>query len=149
MVTGILSKKPQTAAVSRSGVPLRIAFGQGSQTLHRLWFSRGKVLTKQGFFQAALTSFDAALKCQPDHTESWMFRGVVLTHLKRYQPALTSFDRALELSPQHREAWIFRGAVLTYLERQTEATHSYAIALQLQQEHPQPRQDYPMWMPVF
>jgi tetratricopeptide (TPR) repeat protein len=119
-----------------------------SKTIQRLWFAKGKVLTKQGYYEAALTSFDAALKIQPDHCKSWVFRGIVLTHLEQYKSALASLDRALELSPSQREAWIFRGAVLKYLGRHDEALASYSKALTLQQADVELCNEYPLWLPA-
>lgn len=123
--------------------------GDTSKTIHRLWFSRGRALTKQGYYETALASFDAALRLRPGHCPSWIFRGVVLAHLKRYRSALASFDRALQLSPENREAWLFRGAVLKYLNCHHEAMHSYNTALRMHQETPILCQDYPLWVPAI
>jgi tetratricopeptide (TPR) repeat protein len=117
-------------------------------TIQKLWFSKGKVLTKQGYYEAALASFDASIKLQPNHCKSWVFRGIALTYLEQYRAALASFERALEISPDHREAWIFRGSVLKYLDRPDEAFESYSQALKLQQQDTEICNDYPLWLPI-
>jgi tetratricopeptide (TPR) repeat protein len=140
--TSLLPTTPQQAGKVISNVLSTNA------TIHRLWFARGKILTKQGYYESALTSFDAALRFQSNHHQTWVFRGVVLTHLQRYKSALVSFERALELEPGDREAWIFRGAVLSYLEHHHEAMNSYTRALQIQRREAKACQDYPLWMPT-
>lgn len=90
------------------------------KTLHRLWCSRGAVLTKQGYYEAALASFEAALRIQPNRSKTWVFRGVVLVYLHHYKAALASFNRAIDLSNTNREAWLFRGSVLKELKQYEE-----------------------------
>jgi len=117
------------------------------KALHRLWYGRGKVLTRQGYFEAALASFDAALRLQPRNPQSWIYRGVVLMHMQRYEGALVSFNRALEIAPKSREAWLFQGAVFRYLNCHHEALLSYNAALQLQDDRT--KEDYPLWTPAM
>lgn len=137
-----LSGMPVSATVSHH---LRSKSTQ--KTIHRIWCGRGKVLTRQGYYEAALASFDAALQIQPDDHQSWVFRGVALMHLRRYKAALASFNQALELASDDREVWIFRGAVLTYLNHPEEAIKSYQMALNIQRQGTEVCRDYPMWLP--
>lgn len=116
-----------------------------TKTLHRLWCSRGAVLTKQGYYEAALASFEAALRLQPNRSKTWVFHGVVLVHLQCYKAALASFNRAIDLSNTNREAWLFRGSVLKELEQFQEALFSYSQALKLQKQNSDICRDYPMW----
>lgn len=119
-----------------------------AKTIHYIWFIRGKLLAKQGYHEAALASFKAALRIQPNHLQSWIFQGAVLAHLERYPSALASFDQALSLAPDNREAWIFRGSMLAYLNRHTESLHSYSQALKLQKQEEGICKEYPLWMPM-
>ncbi|MGA7934775.1 MAG: tetratricopeptide repeat protein [Kovacikia sp.] len=112
---------------------------------HHIWYGRGKMLTQQCHYEAALASFDTALKFLPDVHQIWIYRGIVLTHLRHYESALASFAKATEIMPQSREAWIFQGAVLTYLDRPQEAIDSYTTALSLQEQSSAIYEDYPMW----
>ncbi|MBM0740783.1 tetratricopeptide repeat protein [Phormidium sp. CLA17] len=116
-----------------------------AKTLHRLWCSRGAVLTKQGYYEAALASFEAALRIQPNRSKTWVFHGVALVHLHHYKAALASFNRALDLSNTNREAWLFRGSVLKELQQYQEALFSYSQALKLQKQNSDVCRDYPMW----
>lgn len=138
------SGKPQAQQVNRRVSPLF----SSERMIQRLWYSRGKVLARQGYHEAALASFDAALRIQPRHHKCWVFRGVVLTHLQQYKAALVSFDRALEIAPDSRECWIFRGAVLTYLNCHHEARTSYSKALMMQKQATDICRDYPLWFPI-
>lgn len=116
-----------------------------TKTLHRLWCSRGAVLTKQGYYEAALASFESALRLQPNRSKTWVFHGVVLVHLNHYKAALVSFNRAIDLSDTNCEAWLFRGSVLKELEQYEEALISYSQALKLQKQNFDICRDYPMW----
>lgn len=118
------------------------------RTLHRLWYAKGKVLAKQGYFDAALASFNAALRFCPNHAKSWVYRGVVLAHLKQPKAALASFDRALALEADSRETWIFRGAILTALGDRPGALRSYNRALALHQNQQQVCNEYPLWCSI-
>lgn len=148
-----MSQLTSVKASPLSGMPVSATVNDHLQakstqkTIHRIWCGRGKVLTRQGYYEAALASFDAALQLQPNDHQSWIFRGVALMHLEQYKAALASFNQALELGANDREVWIFRGAVLTYLNQPEEATKSYQMALRMQQQGRQVCCDYPMWLP--
>ncbi len=119
-----------------------------AKTIHHIWFIRGKLLAKQGYHEAALASFKAALRIQPNHLQSWIFQGAVLAHLGRYPSALASFEQAVTLAPDNREAWIFRGAILASLGDTAESIASYKQALKLLQQEAVICKDYPLWMPT-
>jgi tetratricopeptide (TPR) repeat protein len=65
----------------------------------------GCVLTKLQRYEAALTSFENALKSDPSDWDSLTRRGNVLVQLHRYEEALDSFDRALDLNPAFAPAF--------------------------------------------
>jgi tetratricopeptide (TPR) repeat protein len=135
----VLSKRCDQRSAIKASSPLT------TKSLHRLWCSRGAILTKQGYYEAALASFEAALRIQPNLSKTWVFHGVVLVHLQHYKAALASFNRALDLSNTNREAWLFRGSVLEVLEQHQEALSSYSQALNLQKHNSDICRDYPMW----
>jgi Flp pilus assembly protein TadD len=126
----------------------RIGNSATAKTIHHIWFIRGKLLARQGYYEAALASFKAALRIEPGHLQSWIFQGAVLAHLGRYPAALASFEQATNLAPENREAWIFRGAILASLGRGAESIQCYRQALQMQQQEAVICQDYPLWMPT-
>ncbi len=111
--------------------------------LHRVWYDRGKKLTQQGYYDAALSSFDIALKLQPQEHQIWAYRGIVFAYLNCYESALASFEKALELAPDNRELWVFRGATLKYLNRSQASLESYNRALTIQQQGFTICEDYP------
>lgn len=112
---------------------------------HQLWYGRGRLLAKQGHYQAALTCFNEALRLQQNDLNVWVFRGVMQAHLGLYEAALNSFDRAVAISFCDRSAWIFRGTVLTALNRHADALKSYSVALTLQRQGFSVCEDYPLW----
>jgi len=139
------SENPYPLAKSCTQRSLKINSLLTTQTLHRLWCSRGAILTKQGYYEAALASFEAALRLQPNRSKTWVFHGVTLVHLRHYKAALASFNQALDLSHNNCEAWLFRGSVLKELEQYQEALFSYGQALKLQKQNSDICRDYPMW----
>jgi tetratricopeptide (TPR) repeat protein len=62
------------------------------------------VQSRLGKKDAALASYDRALKVQPDYPQALRNRGVTLRVLKRFEEALASYDRALALQPDYTEA---------------------------------------------
>jgi tetratricopeptide (TPR) repeat protein len=113
----------------------------------QVWYNRGKMLVEQQRYNAAINSFDMALKLQPHETKSLIFRGIALFHLHYYQSALRDFRTATEIAPDNREAWIFQGVVLKALERHSAAMACYQTALLLQ-HRPEAGdfEKYPLWI---
>ena len=54
--------------------------------------------------QAALESFNQALKLNPNYAEALNNRAVVLVSLKKFEEALESYDQAIALRPNYMDA---------------------------------------------
>lgn len=117
-----------------------------SDAIPQIWYNRGKMLVEQQRYNAAVASFDMALKFQPNDPKSLIFRGIALFHLHYYQSALGDFRTAAEMAPDNREAWIFQGAVLKALKHPGAAIECYRTALLLQQPEGMACEEYPMWI---
>ncbi|MGO9631391.1 MAG: tetratricopeptide repeat protein [Xanthobacteraceae bacterium] len=85
--------------------------------------------------EAALASYDRALKVRPDCGEALSNRGVTLHELKRFEEALASYDRALKVQPDYAEALSNRGLTLHKLKRFPEALACYDRALKARPDY--------------
>ncbi|MEH2197078.1 tetratricopeptide repeat protein [Nostoc sp.] len=95
----------------------------------RLLFELGNLLLTVNEYEAAIASYDQALKLKPDKHEAWNNRGVALGKLVRYEEAIASYDQVLKLKPDYHLAWNNRGIALDKLVRNEEAIASYDQAL--------------------
>ncbi|MEH2223977.1 tetratricopeptide repeat protein [Nostoc sp.] len=97
-----------------------------------LLFELGNLLFAAKEYEQAITSYDQALKIQPDHYKTWIYRGAVLCdYLQRYEEAIASFDQALKFKPDDDKAWYNRSIALENSGRYEEALASYDQALQI------------------
>jgi tetratricopeptide (TPR) repeat protein len=95
------------------------------------WFERGNQRANLGQFEAAIASYDTALKIQPDKHEVWHNRGTALDKLGEYEAAIASYDKALKIQPDDHETWNNCGVVLVKLGQLEVAIASYDKALQI------------------
>nr|MDZ8040623.1 tetratricopeptide repeat protein [Nostoc sp. CreGUA01] len=64
-----------------------------------LLYSLGKLLATFKEYEAALTSYDQAVKIKPDYYLAWNNRGLALNKLGRNEEAIASYDEALKIKP--------------------------------------------------
>lgn len=64
------------------------------------WYLRGNLLRKNlQSYEAALASYNRAIKIQPSFADAWLGRARALAQLRRYQEAQASAKQALTLKP--------------------------------------------------
>ncbi|MEH2147378.1 tetratricopeptide repeat protein, partial [Nostoc sp.] len=102
-----------------------------------LLFELGNLLSAAKEYEAAITSYDQALKFKPDHHQAWNNRGIALGNLERNEEALASYDQALKFKPDDHQAWYNGGITLRKLGRSKEAIVSYNQALKFKPDHHQ------------
>ena len=102
-----------------------------------LQFELGNLLVAAKEYEAAIASFDQALKFQPDDYQAWNNRGVALRNLGRLEEAIASYDQARKIKPDDYEAWNNRGVALGNLGRLEEAVASYDQALKFKPDYHQ------------
>jgi tetratricopeptide (TPR) repeat protein len=107
---------------------------QTSERKSQLFVEQGNLFAASSEHEAAVASYDQALKHKPDYDQTWYNRGVALSDLKRYEEALTSYDQALRHRPDKHEAWNNRGTTLNMLQRYEEAIASFDQALKLKSD---------------
>jgi tetratricopeptide (TPR) repeat protein len=97
----------------------------------RLQLELGNLLLAAKEYEAAVASYDQALKIKPDLHQAWNNRGIALLNLGRFEEAFASYDQALQFKPDYHEAWNNRGIALLNLGRFEEAVASYDQALKI------------------
>ena len=97
-----------------------------------LLFELGNLLYSGQEYEAAISSYDQAIKIQPDYHYAWYGRGIALRKLGRLEEAISSYDQAIKIQPDDHEAWYGRGIALRKLGRLEEAISSYDQAIKIQ-----------------
>lgn len=96
---------------------------------------QGDKLFLEGDLEAAIESYDQALKIKPDLAEVWNNRGVALTRLQRYHEAIVSYESAIQLRYHYADAWNNRGVALGKLNHYEAAILSYQRAIDLKSNY--------------
>ncbi|MEH2144575.1 tetratricopeptide repeat protein [Nostoc sp.] len=102
-----------------------------------LLFKLGNLLSTANEYEAAIASYDQALKFKPDDHQAWYNRGIALDELGRFEEAIISYEQALKFKPDYHLAWYNRGIALDELGRNEEAIASYDQALKIQSDYHQ------------
>jgi len=100
-----------------------------------LLFELGNLLSTASEDEAAIASYDQALKFKPDYHEAWYNRGIALDDLGRFEEVIASYDQALKFKPDYHLAWNNRGIALDDLGRFEEAIASYDQALKFKPDY--------------
>ncbi len=99
-----------------------------------LLFELGNLLVASKEYEAAIVSYDQALKIKPDYHQAWYNRGIALDDLGRLEEAIASYDQALKIKPDYHQAWYNRGIALDDLGRLEGAIASDDQALKFQSD---------------
>ncbi|WP_066426589.1 tetratricopeptide repeat protein [Anabaena sp. 4-3] len=102
---------------------------QTEDTKVSLLFELGNLLYAAKEPEAAIASYDQAVKIKPDYHKAWYNRGTALDDLGRYEEAIASYDQAVKFKPDYHQAWYNRGTALDDLGRYEEAIASYDQAV--------------------
>ncbi|ACC81918.1 tetratricopeptide repeat protein [Nostoc punctiforme] len=102
-----------------------------------LLVEQGNLLDAAKEYEAAITSYNQALKFQPDYYQAWNNQGKALRNLGRYEEALASFEQALKFQPDDYIVLNNKGIELWNLRRYEEALASYNEAVQIKPDDPQ------------
>ena len=97
----------------------------------RIPYNIGFIYSTQGKHQLALEAYDAALKINPNDSETLINKGATLIDLNNYTLALEALDKAIRISSHIPEAWSNKGVVLQALNRFDEAITHFNKALSL------------------
>lgn len=99
------------------------------------WNELAVALRKREEYDAALATYDAAIRRFPDSHVLWSNRGFVLLVWELYEEALKSFIKALEIKPNYVYALAFKAAAYERLHEFAKAAATYREVLGLEPSH--------------
>jgi tetratricopeptide (TPR) repeat protein len=100
------------------------------------WVELAVHLRENGANDAALLTYDTAIRRFPNDALLWNNRGFVLLAMGQATGALTHFERAIELRPGYTSALEHRANALEQLHRFDEAADAYREALRVRPDSP-------------
>ncbi len=120
--------------------------GESNQTPDRraqLFLKQGNLFAASDEYEAAIASYDQALKYKLDDDSAWYNRGFALGRLQRYEEAIANYDKAIEFKPDNSiesqlssyRLWHNRGFALLNLGRYEEAIASYDKAIEFKPDN--------------
>lgn len=71
-------------------------------------FFKGTELTESKKYDAAIKSFSAAIKLEPNRSEFWLVRGCAYFFKDNYIQAIGDYDEAIKLSPKNGKLYLLR-----------------------------------------
>jgi tetratricopeptide (TPR) repeat protein len=95
------------------------------------YVDRGIRLCKQGFLDAAIADFDAAIRLDSAKARAYHNRGVARFLANRPQDAITDFNAAIHLQPSLGVAYANRGLAYAMLGNREKAADDYREASSL------------------
>ena len=102
----------------------------------RKQFERGKILTKEGSLETAVTCFQSAVHLQPDYVAAYNQLGNVLQALGKTDEAIAAFQQILQINPNVAEAYCNLGNIWQIQGKVPEAIAAYQQALQIKPNFP-------------
>jgi tetratricopeptide (TPR) repeat protein len=91
----------------------------------------GKFFGSKHRYQAAIESYDEAIKLDPANSELWADKGEALHEMGKFKKAIRCFDKAIELGPSHPRPFEGKGKALKALGRDEDADSCFQKALKL------------------
>ena len=98
-----------------------IALGWGLNSPENKAIQKGKNLVKQEQYQAAIESFDRAIKIRPDGAEAWSQKGYCLSQLDLCDRAISCYQKVIEIDESNEYAYLGVGLNLYSLKKYPEA----------------------------
>jgi RNA polymerase sigma factor (sigma-70 family) len=95
----------------------------------QLLIKQGNLFTASNKYEDAISSYDLALKIEPDNYIAWHNRGYAMDKLGRPQEAVASYNKAIKIKPDFDLALFDRGDALIEIGRDRDAIASYDRAL--------------------
>ncbi len=102
-----------------------------------LFWLKGYVLLYEGTndLEEAVSSFDKAIKIDPDNAFAWEFKAIALRSLGRYEEAIQCYDKSMELDPLDYSAIYNRAVLLEKLGKSEEALDYFTLATKIEPEN--------------
>ncbi|MEB3885542.1 tetratricopeptide repeat protein [Lyngbya sp. CCY1209] len=104
-------------------------------------FQKGLILERQNQYEVALETYEAALKLEPDNSQTWLHQCHSWYQLEEPYKAIAACEKALKIDRNWGEssadrAWKYRGFASINLGNYEEASTSFDRALNLNEDDP-------------
>ncbi len=100
------------------------------------WFEKGIYFAETNNYAEAVSSFNSAVKLDPQYDLAYYNRGVAYGHLQNYSEELNSYCQAIKLNPQFGAAYFNQGIVLGKLGQHQRAIESLGKFIELEPDRP-------------
>ncbi len=101
----------------------------------KIKYKQGIESAKNGRYEEAIASFQAALMLKPDYAEAHNDLGLALAETGRLAEAIEHYRQALRLKPDYAEVYNNLGADLEKMGRIQQAMENYRVALKLKPDY--------------
>ena len=88
-------------------------------------------------FEAAIESWNKAIKINPNYIEAYNGRGNAFIKLQKLDDAIINFNQAIKINPNYFEAYNNRGNAFINLQKLDEAVASYDQAIKIKPDYVQ------------
>jgi tetratricopeptide (TPR) repeat protein len=95
------------------------------------YYSEGVRQFEEGKYEEAISSFDKALKQNPDLADAYHYRGQAYYKLDRYPSAIVDYNKVLQINPENAEAYHHRGQAYSSSGNYDQAIVDYSKAIGL------------------
>lgn len=99
------------------------------------WVEKGQRKVQSGDYQSALTSYNEALKIDPEMLDAYVKRAFVFSLLKEYEQAVVDYTKVIALNPEMSLAYLSRGSAYNKLELFEKAMEDFNKVLTLDPEN--------------
>ena len=114
---------------------IRIKFSQISDkrfpSSERAWNNKGLARYNQGKYNAAIESYDMAIRLDPNYAMAWNGKGATFVEKCDYNEAIKAYNEAIKHDPELTVAWNGRGATLVKQGDYNKAIEAYNEAIRL------------------
>jgi tetratricopeptide (TPR) repeat protein len=127
-----LFREPINKAIA---LAILIALGWGLNSPENKAIQKGNDLVKQKQYQAAIDSFDRAIKIRPDGAEAWSQKGYCLSQLKLFDRAIDCYHKVIEIDDSNEYAYLAIALDLYNIEKYPEAIFFLEKLIKLDPKH--------------
>jgi tetratricopeptide (TPR) repeat protein len=113
-----LFREPINKAIA---LAILIALGWSLNSPENKAIQKGKNLVEQKQYQAAIDSFDRAIKIRPDGVESWLQKGYCLSQLNLFNRAIDCYQNVIQIDDSNEYAYLAIALDLYNIEKYREA----------------------------
>ena len=92
---------------------------------------RGKMRTRMGDFDGAISDFERAVNLDPVKESYYYYKFLALFNSKKFENALIEINKAIDLNPQFYGYYLFKGNTYHEMNKHPEAVVQYSMAIDL------------------